>query len=58
MKNSILLKDLSENCFDKIVVNDDVRAGWWLFTTCKDESWWFTFTNGDNSSNTGCNCGG
>lgn len=58
MINTILLNDLSENAIDKVIVNDEVKAGWWLFTTCKDESWFFTLTNGDNSSGTGGNCGG
>lgn len=58
MKNTILLKDLSENNIDKVIVNDQFRGGAWFFTTCGAESWGFTFTNGDNSSGTGHNCGG
>ncbi len=57
MVNTILLQDLSENAIDKVIVNEEIKAGW-LFTTCKDESWFFTFTDGDNSSGTGGNCGG
>ena len=56
MKNAILLKDLSENKIDKVIANDNLRAGW-ILTFCWDESFFFTFTNGDNSSNTGGNCG-
>mgnify|MGYP000384696663 CR=1 FL=1 len=56
MKNTILLKDLSENAIDKVLANEQLKAGW-IFTTCWGESWFFTFTNGDDSSNTGGNCG-
>jgi hypothetical protein len=56
MKNSILLKDLSENNIDMVIANDQLKAGWKV-TFCFSESWWFTMTNCDNSSNTGCNCG-
>jgi hypothetical protein len=56
MKNSILFSELSENKIDKMIINTKSMAGW-IFTTCKEESWFFTFTNGDNSSNTGGNCG-
>lgn len=55
MKNSILLKDLSENNIDKIVINDTLRAGDWGFTFSNKESWWFSFTNYDDSSGTGNN---
>lgn len=56
MKNSILLKDLTENNIDMVIVNDQLRAGWKI-TFCFSESLWFTMTNCDNSSNTGYNCG-
>lgn len=55
MKNAILLKDLSENAIDKILVNDQLRAGDWGFTFGSGESWFFSFTNYDNSSGTGNN---
>jgi hypothetical protein len=56
MKSSILLNDLSENKMDKIIANENLKAAGEL-TFCWGESWFFTFTNGDNSSLTGHNCG-
>lgn len=53
MKNSILLKELSENQIDKIIVNDQLKAGDWGFVFSNNESWFFTFTNYDDSSGTG-----
>jgi hypothetical protein len=53
---AVFLKDLSENNIDKLLVNEDLKAGGEL-TFCWGESWFFTFTNGDNSSKTGGNCG-
>jgi hypothetical protein len=50
MKNSILLKELSENSFDKIVMYDKLKAGDWGLRICSDESWWFTFTDYNNST--------
>ena len=55
MNATILLKDLSESKIDKVIVNDQVKAGW-MVTFCRNESFWFTMTNCDNSSLTGGNC--
>ncbi len=61
MKNTVLLKDLSENAIDKVLVNDDLKGAWldWGLVISNCESWGFTFTNYDNSSNTPgeyCSC--
>lgn len=51
MTNTLILEDLSEEKMDKVIVNDSMKAGWELvISNC--ESWFFTFTNEDNSSKT------
>ena len=50
MINAILLQDLSENEFDKVIVNDQLKAGDWGLRICSSQSFFFTFTNYDHSS--------
>jgi hypothetical protein len=52
MNNSIILNDLSEKMIDKVIINSQTKAGDWGFILSNNESWFFTFTNYDNSSKT------
>jgi hypothetical protein len=42
MKNTILLKDLSENKIDKVIANDSLQAAGWEIHFSWNESWFFT----------------
>lgn len=53
MKNAILLKDLSENNIDRVLVNDKVKAGDWGISVGSHESFFFSFTNYDCSTENG-----
>lgn len=50
MKKAILLKDLSENKIDKVIMNDKIKAGDWGLRISSSQSFFFTFTNYDCSS--------
>jgi hypothetical protein len=56
MKVNIFLKQLSETSIDKLIINDSLKAGDWGIRMSDDESWFFSFTNYDDSSNTGNGC--
>jgi len=56
MKTSVLLKDLNESKIDKVIINDELKAGDWGIRISDKESWFFSFTNYDNSSLTGNGC--